>query len=253
MLNKITPTILTYNEEANIERTLSRLSWAEKIIVVDSFSDDGTIEILKNNPKVAIHQRPFDSHEKQWNFAVEQVRTEWVLSLDADYVVSDELIEEMKSIKDNTAEDGFWVPLIFCIDGLPLNSSVLPPRMVLFRKKKAAYYQDGHTQILKLDGKSESFKGCIYHDDRKPFSAWLSAQKKYADREAEKLFKTKYNKLRLVDKMRKLIFFLPVIMPVHVLFIKGGIIEGRRGIYYAYLRTLYEVFLAVRVFRKTIK
>lgn len=250
MYKDITPIILTYNEEVNIERTLSKLSWAESIVVVDSFSTDETINILKNHSNVEICQRAFDSHEKQWNFALEQVRTEWVLSLDADYIVSDELAKEISLISDNTQESGFLVPLNFCVDGIPLKSSVLPPRIAVFRRSKATYYQDGHTQILKLDGNEGYFKGYIYHDDRKSFKEWLQAQKKYSDLEVKKLFSTDYGKLKAIDKIRKLIILLPLGMCIYILLVKGGIFDGRRGIYYAYLRTYYEVMLSFKVLER---
>ena len=250
MYKDITPIILTYNEEENIERTLSKLSWAERIVVVDSFSNDQTIKILKNHSNVEICQRVFDSHEKQWNFALEQVRTKWVLSLDADYLVSDELVKEIGLISDNKEEEGFWVELKFCVDEVPLKCSVLPPRIVLFQKSKATYYQNGHTQTLKLDGKVGYLKGYIYHDDRKSFKEWLCSQEKYSDLEIEKLFQTDYNKLKIADKIRKLVMLLPLVIPVYILLFKGGIFDGRRGIYYAYLRTYYEAMLSFKVLKR---
>ena len=102
MLEKITPIILTYNEAPNIDRTLAKLTWAEKILVIDSHSTDNTIEILKTYPQVEIKCRKFDTHTKQWNYGLEQIESEWVLSLDADYSLSDELLEEISQIPENT-------------------------------------------------------------------------------------------------------------------------------------------------------
>jgi hypothetical protein len=66
MLNEITPLILTYNEAANIGRTLERLAWAREIVVVDSFSDDETVEIASSFANVRVIQRVFDCHRSQW-------------------------------------------------------------------------------------------------------------------------------------------------------------------------------------------
>ena len=71
MLEDITPVILTFNEEANIGRTLERLNWARDIVVVDSFSTDATVSIASRNNRVRVFQRVFDSHALQWNFAIE--------------------------------------------------------------------------------------------------------------------------------------------------------------------------------------
>lgn len=91
--------IITYNEERNIERCLlSVQELADEILVVDSFSKDRTLEICKLfNAKVI--QNPFEGHIQQKNFAVKQAQFDWILSIDADEVLSDELIKSIKQIK----------------------------------------------------------------------------------------------------------------------------------------------------------
>src|SRR5438132_6116725 len=95
MLSEITPLVLTFNEAPNIRRTLERLTWAKEILVVDSFSADETLDIIREFPQTRVLQRKFDNHTNQWNFGLDQVQTEWVLSLDADYVLSPELVDEI--------------------------------------------------------------------------------------------------------------------------------------------------------------
>ena len=99
MLDQITPLVLTYNEAPNIRRTLEKLRWAREIIVVDSFSTDETLDRLKAFPQVRVVQRKFDTFAGQCNFGLDQIQTPWVLSLDADYVLSEELIEEIGGLK----------------------------------------------------------------------------------------------------------------------------------------------------------
>src|SRR5437870_54166 len=72
MLDQITPVLLTYNEELNISRTLSRIGWAKDIVVVDSGSTDGTLEMLAKFSNVRIFKRSFDTHASQWRYAIEQ-------------------------------------------------------------------------------------------------------------------------------------------------------------------------------------
>src|SRR5689334_20185942 len=88
---QVTPLILTFNEEANIDRVLDKLRWAHRIVIVDSFSIDATLEIARRFPQVEIFQRAFDNHVDQWNFGLSQVTSEWVLTLDSDYVLSDDI------------------------------------------------------------------------------------------------------------------------------------------------------------------
>src|SRR2546428_5645948 len=99
LLDEITVLILTYNEAPNIRRTLERLRWAHRIVVVDSYSTDETVEIAKGFPNVDLVQRRFDSFARQCNFGLEQIRSRWVLSLDADYVLSDELLKEIGTLQ----------------------------------------------------------------------------------------------------------------------------------------------------------
>ncbi|MGK7937169.1 MAG: glycosyltransferase, partial [Xenococcaceae cyanobacterium] len=128
MLEQITPLLLTYNEAPNIERTLQKLTWAKTIIVIDSYSTDNTLEILSTYPQIEILQREFDSHTNQWNYGLEQIKTEWLLSLDADYVLTDELIAEISNLSPESASDGYFAPFKYCVFGKPLRGSILPPR-----------------------------------------------------------------------------------------------------------------------------
>ena len=92
----ISVVILTYNEETNIARCLDSVSWSDDILVVDSFSEDRTVEISKRHGARVI-QRAFEDFSSQRNFASEQgnLKHEWVLHLDADEVVSPELRAEL--------------------------------------------------------------------------------------------------------------------------------------------------------------
>src|SRR5215467_12354062 len=101
MLDQITPLILTYNEAPNIARALAGLSWAKEIVVVDSFSDDETVAMAKSFSNVRMVQRAFDNHRNQWEFGLKEtgITTPWVLALDADYVVTQELIAELKKLQ----------------------------------------------------------------------------------------------------------------------------------------------------------
>ena len=67
MLDQITPIVLTYNEAANIRRTLDAVSWAREIVLVDSHSDDATLTIVSQIPQVRVFQRRFDCLENQCN------------------------------------------------------------------------------------------------------------------------------------------------------------------------------------------
>ena len=66
----VTPLLITFNEIQNIERTLAKLDWAVRIVVIDSGSTDGTLDILAKDPRVDVIHRPFDSFAEQCNFGL---------------------------------------------------------------------------------------------------------------------------------------------------------------------------------------
>ncbi|NEQ09554.1 MAG: glycosyltransferase family 2 protein [Moorea sp. SIO4E2] len=247
MLEKTTPLILTYNEAPNIQRTLQQLTWAKTIVVIDSYSTDETLEILKLYPQVQVFQRKFDTHATQWNYGLEQVTSEWVLSLDADYSVTNELIAEIKALQTDTEINGYFAKFKYCVFGKPLRGTILPPRQVLFRKDKSTYIDDGHTQLLQVNGKSAILSAYIHHDDRKPLTRWLWAQDRYMIIEVKKLTQTPDNEISIGDRIRKQKIIAPFIILFYCLILKGGIFDGWHGWYYAFQRMLAETLLSIRL------
>lgn len=245
-LDLITPLILTYNEEANIARTLAGLAWAPRIVVIDSGSSDRTLELLAANPRVEVVQRPFDSHGRQWNFGLEQLRSDWVLSLDADYVLTGRLMEEIRrTLAADPLEAGFAIPFRYCVFGKPLRGTVLPPRIALFRRQAGHYVDDGHTQALELRGRGGALSSPILHDDRKPLSRWLWAQERYLKLELAKLRATPPGQLSRADRLRRGKLLAPFAVLVLCLVLKGGLLDGWRGWFYALQRTYVELLLAL--------
>jgi glycosyltransferase involved in cell wall biosynthesis len=247
MFDSITPLILTYNESPNIGRTVQRLTWAKRIIVIDSYSTDGTLDILKFFPQVDVYQRKFDTAANQDNYGLDQVTTEWVLSLDADYFLTDELIEEIKHLKPPDSTNAYWVKFKYCVFGKELRGSLYPPRKVLYRRAKARYVDDGHTQRARVEGHTEWLSSYVLHDDRKSLSRWLSSQDRYMLQEVEKLRQTPRDQLGLPDVMRRSKVLAPFVLLFYCLVIQRCILDGWAGWYYALQRTLAEVLLAIRL------
>src|SRR4026207_516147 len=108
MLDQITPLILTYNEAPNIARALAGLSWAADVVVVDSFSDDETVAIAKSFANVRVLQGRFDNHCSQWGVGLKEtgIATPWVLALDADYVVSSDVVAELAELQPSAETVG---------------------------------------------------------------------------------------------------------------------------------------------------
>jgi glycosyltransferase involved in cell wall biosynthesis len=245
--DQITPLIITYNEAPNICRTLFKLFWAQRIVVIDSGSIDGTVETLRDYPQVEVIQRPFIDAASQCNFGLTQVASPWVLSLDADYELSDELIRELASLAPPDSVVGYRARFVYRIYGRPLRGSLYPPRIVLYRKDNASYRQEGHTQRVVVEGEVVPLNGVIYHDDRKPLARWLTSQQSYAREQANYLLDAPREVLRRTDKIRLMGWPAPIGVFFYTLFVKGCLLDGWPGWFYALQRVIAEALLALEI------
>ena len=249
MLDDVTPVLLTLNEAPNIRRTLAPLAWARDVVIVDSFSTDGTLDIAREHPRTRVFQRPFDTHAAQWEWAIREtgISTGWVLALDADYVLTDAFVREVAELRPDAATVGFRCGFTYCVLGKPLRGSLYPPVTVLFRRERARYLQDGHTQRVTVDGAVLSLRSRILHDDRKPLSDWLRSQDRYTVLEAAKLVTLGWRRLGWKDRLRLVPGLGPAAAFALCLVFRGGLLDGWPGVFYASQRVLAEALLSLRI------
>jgi glycosyltransferase involved in cell wall biosynthesis len=247
MLDHVTPVILTFNEEANIKRTLSSLSWAKQIVVVDSGSTDSTLRILAGDPRITVLSRKFDSHGAQWMFAITQtnVCTDWILRLDADYVLTDALRNEVAQLDPSAPVGAYSIAFDYAIYGRRLRASLYPAKPVLFRKGCGSCFDRGHTEVWNIDGPVAELKGRILHDDRKRVANWIIAQAWYVTREFSDLERARTSSIKRWLRLRPPL--MPLLSFMYCLFLKGLILDGRAGLFYSLQRLLNETALALIV------
>jgi glycosyltransferase involved in cell wall biosynthesis len=214
--------------------------------VIDSGSTDETRQIVSRFPQTEFIYRPFDSFAEQCNFGLSQIRTKWVLSLDADYELSDELVQELHNLSDESSA-GYRVGFVYRIHGHPLRGAVYPSRTVLYRAKHAKYENYGHGHKIVISGTTRLLRGVIYHDDRKSLSRWLQSQQVYAGREAHYLLNAKSKELSRTARIRLLGWPAVLLMPLYVLFVKGCIFDGWPGCRYTLERLLAETLIALEI------
>jgi glycosyltransferase involved in cell wall biosynthesis len=252
MLDQITPALLTHNEERNIGRTLSRLGWARDIVVVDSGSTDGTLAILAKFPNVRVFERRFDTHAKQWRYAVEetQIATDWILRLDADYQLSDALVAELAQLDPNAAVSAYRICFDYAIFSHKILSSLYPANTILLRKSKFSVRDRGHTEAWDVMGAIATLSGRITHDDWKSTGQWVVSQARYMQRELEWL---NVGKRGLVHWLRLRPPLMPIVTLIYCLFGKGLIISGRAGIFYTLQRVVAEAVLSLMVMEERLR
>ena len=250
MIEDITPLVITFNEEANIARTLERLIWARRIVVIDSGSTDGTLDIIRSCPRAEVIHRPFEDFASQCNFGIAQVTTTWVLSLDADYELSDELVTELHCLRPDAATGGYQARFVYRVFGRPLRGTLYPPRTVLYRKDKSRYQNEGHGHRVAVAGKVVPLAGVIFHDDRKPLARWFTAQQRYACEEAEHLIASDQKALGRADRIRLAAWPAPLAVFIYALILKGCLLDGWPGWYYALQRLVAETMLALELLER---
>jgi glycosyltransferase involved in cell wall biosynthesis len=254
-LDQVSVLILTLNEAPNIGRTLDALAAFPEIVVLDSGSTDDTVAIVARFPNARLVARQFDTHAKQWNFGLKECGLErpWVLALDADYVLTAALVEEIARLDPPDAVSAYRASFHYCIHGRRLSGNLYPPVCVLLRRGCVEYKQFGHTQRTTVDGDVAVLTARIDHDDRKPLARWLSSQRKYAALEADYLLATPRTELRRTDRIRLSGWMAPLITPVYTLLVKRCVVDGWSGWYYTLQRTHAEILITLELIERRLR
>jgi len=261
----ISVVILTHNEETNIGRCLDAVSWSDDVLVVDSFSDDRTVEISKRYGARVI-QRAFKDFSSQRNFASEQgdLKHEWVLHLDADEIVTPELKAEMSGAVFGD-KDAYRVSskLIFCGKFLR-HAGLFPWYQVRFGRKQALRFkQVGHGQRETLEpsriGTLES--SLLHFNFSKGLSDWIERHNRYSTAEAyQNVYGYADDDVSILDLLsfatdrrrraaKKIFRRLPcraTIRFIYMYLFRGGILDGRAGLTYCRLLARYEWLIVLK-------
>lgn len=192
--------ILTYNEEIHIRRCLENVCpIAKKVIVVDSFSTDCTLDIARQYPNVRILQNKWVNYATQFNWGLQNapITTKWVMRLDADEYLTEELkselFERLPTLPDEYT--GIVLPLKRVFLGATIRRGM--PKIMLLRifqygKAQSEVRQmDEHIQLL--EGTSVNFKGEFADDNLNNLSWWSQKHIGYAIREAVDLLDIEFN------------------------------------------------------------
>lgn len=226
--------IITLNEEKNIERCLKSVTWADEIVVVDSFSHDKTLEICRKY-KTKTFIRAFTNYADQKNYALSQITREWALSLDADEEVTETLKQEiLATIQAPDALAGYRIPHHPFIFGRKFYFSgtqdAKPVR--LFRKSSARYTQPIH-EIVQIKGEIGTLKSPFLHYTYPDVENYMTRFNRYTSMEAHFL-KDKKNPLRWWDLSVK-----PWLLFLKLFFLRQGFRDGFEGFLFCFLSGCY--------------
>ncbi len=186
---KVTAIIPCYNEEHNIRDVIESVSFADEIMVVDSFSTDRTVEIAKEYTDFII-QRVFDYPSSQKNWAIPQANHKWILLVDADERVPHELKEEVLEVLKNPEKDehvAYWIKRMNHFMGERIHYSGWRNDKVirLFHRDKCKYDNRHVHEEIVTEGKVGMLKNKFYHNTYTTFDAYISKLNRYATWQAE--------------------------------------------------------------------
>lgn len=263
----ISVVILTLNEELNLRACLDSIKWCDDILVLDSCSSDATLEIAGSRG-ASIMQRRFDCFANQRNYALENFdfKHEWVLHLDADERVSDELYEEIMSVTTNGDKQAYRIAskMMFCGKWLRY-SGMYPVRQVrLGRKNFLRFVQIGHGQ--REDAPSREIgtlaSPLIHFSFSKGLTDWFERHNRYSIDEALRAAEEKRNFIdwhgifsiknpaRRRRALKDLSFRMPFRPTLRFLYMyvgRRGFLDGWQGLAYCRLLSTYEYMITVKI------
>jgi glycosyltransferase involved in cell wall biosynthesis len=239
MAVKISCVIITLNEEENIRRSLNAVQWCDEIIVVDSGSDDKTIDIC-NEFGCKVYHRDFDGYGEQKRYAVSLASNNWILNIDADEVVSDGLRKEIEKIFGNEKikYNGFALPrsLIFLGKKFKFGKESKEYYIRLFNKNVGDFSLDKVHEKIELNGEAKKLKEELYHYSYLNIKQYFKKFNSYTTEAATAL----YNKGKRGRSPLAIVFGLPIYF-IKNYFVNRNFLNGIPGFLWALFSSLYPV------------
>lgn len=228
--------MITFNNARTVENALrSVASWAPEIVVVDSFSTDGTFEIVRKYATFC-EQRPWPGFRDQFNYCSSLARNDWVLFVDADEEISPELSEEirLRLDRDAGAYDGYEVQRrTFFLGRWIMHGGWVPDRNIkLFRKSRGAYEGGLHASV-KVSGRLGELTNHYRHYNYRDIADQIDTINRYSQTAARDMFQ-EGKRFSLVDLLLR-----PPIRFVKEYLVKGGFLDGIPGFVIAFSNCYY--------------
>lgn len=260
--------ILTFNEEKNLPACLEAIVWCDDIVVLDSFSTDGTVEIARKFG-VRVYQRQFDNFASQRNFALINLefKHKWVFHLDADEIITEDLKSEMEREIENAKVDAFRVPSKMIMLGKWLRFSGMYPayQVRLGRVGVLRFKQVGHGQREDIDANRVGAleNPYLHYSFSKGFEDWFSRHNLYSTQEAVEglmilgkksidwggLFSigAPTRRRRALKDIAVWLPFRQLLRFLYIYILRCGFLDGKAGLTYCLLMTIYEYMIVLKM------
>ena len=240
-MSTLSVVVSAFNEEKRIGECLSSVSWADELIVVDNESTDATKKIAEKNGAHVISRPNLQMLNKNKNVGFLEAKSDWILNLDADEVVSPELAEDIKKItSEESSLDGYWIPRKNIIFGKWIRHGLWWPdkQLRLFRRGKGKFPCVHVHEYLTVEGKVGELTEPFVHYNYQTISQFLhKLDTIYTENEVSNNIKAGY-KLSWRDALG-----FPISDFVKIYFAQEGYKDGLHGLVLAILQAFYAFII----------
>jgi glycosyltransferase involved in cell wall biosynthesis len=235
---KVSVYMITYNNEETVERALKSVTWANEIVIVDSFSNDRTAEIGRKYTD-KLFQRKWPGHRDQYQYAADLTSHEWIMFVDADEEVSPELVDEIQeALKRKTSEvDGFFIYRRTFYLGRWIRYGGWYPdgEIRLYRRNRGRWEGGLHARVV-VSGRVQPLKNLYHHYTYRDISDQIQTIDTYSTTAAEDLV-TSTRPFALTH-----LLFNPIFRFLKDYILKLGFLDGIPGLVIA-VSTAYYAFI----------
>lgn len=264
MQHKLTVVILTYNENLHIERAIKNvIGWADKIIILDSYSQDDTIEIAKKLD-VEVIFRKFDDYKKQRQYAIDycKQKTDWMLFLDADEYLLESLKREITAVLAIQSDiAGYYLCRRAIFMGRWIkHGGYYPTYLLRLFRPETASIDEAINEHVTVAGPIAKLKNDFVDHSLKNIEFWVDKHNKYTNFEAEDLWVAKTEKqkstgLRLTVQVERKkwireniwnhlpLLVKPILYFIYRYFFRLGFLDGKEGFIYHSLQGGWRYFM----------
>jgi glycosyltransferase involved in cell wall biosynthesis len=238
---QISAIIITRNEEQRIEKCLRHLSWVDEIVVVDSHSEDRTLAICKVYTD-RVYQRAFDSFQNQKNYALEMARGDWILSVDADEIIGNELRDEiLETIKNPGPKKGFLISRANYLLKKPVRYVWGKDIFLrLFMKTEGTFVGSVHEKVV-VDGPVGEILRPLFHYNSDSLEEFIQKNNFYTSFEAKKKYESgeRFSSAKAILAPFRIFLFRYLILK--------GYRDGSLGLILSVLLAIFNFFVHLKL------
>lgn len=268
--------ITTKNEQSNIASAIGSVAWAQEVFVVDSNSEDRTCAIAEELGAKVVQFEYTGGWPKKRNWALLNLEftTDWILILDADERVTEELAISIKEAVDSNSHNGYYLLWKFMFLGRWMKHSWSHGWMLRLIRKGSGEYEDlgmrgeggwdneVHENII-VSGSTAKLSGYLLHESNEDLSFWIKKQNEFSTWNAKRratsqhsndnIYKAFFSSDPVVKrKLLKSIFlklpFKSVLVFFWLYIVRLGVMDGRAGFYFCALRAIHEFNIGAKIF-----